>query len=115
MPQAVNPTVNAILAVATRLEFFRNFQARLDAWLMDNPSMTAQYQAAMASIDVQRLKWEAELDAIVEGVVPVSAPSQEEIAQLQIAVKSLTQRVAATSAINDFMDLIAEAATELGA
>ncbi len=113
VPEEINPSINAILAVAVRLEFYRDFQLRLDKWLRENPAMIAQYKATMARIDVERVKWEGELDALSEGVVPISPPTAEEVVDLEEAVKKLSARVAAANANDDFMVLIAEAATAL--
>ncbi len=114
-PEEISPTVNAIIAVAARLEFYRNFQMRLDKWLKENPSLIAQYTAIMARIDVERVKWDVELDAIVEGVVPISPPGTDEVAGLEETVKRLSVKVATTNAVNGFMDLITEAANALQA
>ena len=98
------------VAVATRLQFYRGLESRLDDWVMDNPAQLNTYQARMEQIAVAKMKWEAELDAIATDINVITAPTAEEVDALKESVKKLSEKVAASNAADDFLNLITEAA-----
>ncbi|TXG84168.1 MAG: hypothetical protein E6R14_05335 [Thermomicrobiales bacterium] len=108
-----NGVLDAIVAVATRLEFLRAAQRKLNELLKLNPSLVNEYMAKTAQIDVERLKWEAELDALANEIPPVTPPTPSEVEALQAAVQALTAKVEAANAFDAAGNIIAEAAAEL--
>jgi hypothetical protein len=108
-------TINEIVAVATRLEFFRAAQKKLNELLKLNPSLLNEYMAKTAQIDVERLKWEAELDALAadDPIPPPTPPTAAEVQALQTAVQTLTAKVEAANTIDAAGMVIADAATVL--
>lgn len=105
--------LDEIVAVATRLEFFRAAQKKLNELLKVNPSQLSDYRAKTVQIDVERLKWEAELDALDDGILPIAPPTPNEMHDLKTAVQILTAKVEAANTIDEAVKVIAEAATAL--
>ncbi|HNP82740.1 MAG TPA: hypothetical protein PKN47_14865 [Nitrospira sp.] len=108
-----NGVLDAIVAVATRLEFLRAAQKKLNELLKLNPSLINEYMAKTAQIDVERLKWEAELDALASEIPPITPPTAPEVEALQTAVQALTAKIEAANSIDAAGKVIAEAATAL--
>lgn len=114
MPTIQNDGVlSAIVAVATRLEFLRAAQKKLNDLLKLNPSLINQYMTQTAQLDVERLKWEAELDALANEIPPITPPTASEVEALQTAVQALTAKVEAANTLDTVGNLISEAATAL--
>ena len=100
---------NLLYEVNTMLGLCSEMSNKLDAWFDQNPGLANVYLSKRIEIRRQETYWIEELRMIIDDVPSITPPTKPEVDALIASTKKLSNRVAASAAWSELLDVIADA------
>lgn len=114
MAEANQEGARALSAIMQKLKAYNKLREKSADLLEEGKISLADHLAFNAKIDIERIPLEAKLEALSEGALPIEAPTSEQVQNLRDAVQGLAGRVAASNALDNLLNLFAEAVETFG-